>query len=437
MAEWRWFVIDYPSGPRVFRLATDGSAVERADGAGWISVPGALERLLTDPQYREVDEGGALMLVPEERRKSPGARSGLKEGAGGHLQRFGQHGKYAQVGADERDAALLIAPVSGSTPRKTVSADLTMSALPTDVRTKALAQMQTSLGVDVETGVQHLVAMGDSAYKHGLPGRLWYSEARRAALVSADRYGIHSDVGVAVVAAMSPGTKWEENLRNAEAVMSMHQQWDQPIDEAHIRNVNVWAAREDKTTKVANSQFGAVKGETLGQLYKKDPHLAAVYAAKKTNASAGYSYDNFFKGMDLVAANDPKVIDRTLNGAKVRSFFNNLSAPTSETGHVTVDIHMQRAISNDLDSTTPQQKHEHLNMIKKRSTALTGSPSYNGASLGAMPVMADVIREATKRFNARHNAHLRPSEFQAVVWTEQITQFPPQTVEAILKAPVP
>lgn len=442
---WRWFVCDYPSGPRLFRLATDGSAVERATDTDWVSVPGALERLLTDPAYREIETQDAMALAPVPsggNRKAElvgriatlewRAASGEKKGAGGRLEHYAEHGRYAKPGAGGR-----IAPLSGQTVKQTVAANLTLSALPEAVQAKSTAQMIQSLGVDYEGAVDHLVTMAESASAKGLVGQHWYQEAHAAALTSAERNGIKPEVGFAVVAALSPGTRWEENLRNADAVMSLHSQWDQPIDPAHIRNTNVWANRVDNTTKAPNSKFRAEVGETLGQLYKKDPHLAAVYAAKKTNASVGYSYDNFFKATDLVAANDPAVIDHTLNGAKVRSFFNNISEPTSQAGDVTIDIHMQRAMANDLTSTTPTQKHERMVSISKRSSSITGSPSYAGAALGAMPVMADVTREATRRFNKAHHTAFLPSEFQAVVWTEQIAQFPPARTEAILKAPVP
>lgn len=420
---WRWFVREYPSGPRLFRLATDGSTVERSNVAGWVAVPGALERLLTDPYYREINEQELQTLPqPPEERKA----TGLKPGGGSRPQLYGQHGKYGRL-----------APVSGQTVKTKVAEDLTLAALPEAVQDKSLAQMEQSLGVDYETAVEHLVAMAESAGPKGLPGREWYLTARSQAVASAVRHGVDPQVGIAVTAAMSPGTKWEENIRNADAIMSMHSQWDKPIDPAHLEATNAWGAKEDKTTKAPNSTSTAVAGETLKQLYAKDPHLAAVYSAKKIGASVGYSYDNFYKGLDLVAANNPAAIDATLNGAKVRSFYNNISEPNSTAGDVTIDIHMQRAMSNDLASTTPDEKHAHMVSIAKRSSAITGSPSYAGASLGAMPVMADVTREATKRFNQRHRTNLLPSEFQAVVWTEQIAQFTPQTVEAILKAPVP
>lgn len=65
---WRWFMADYAEeGVRIFRLnAENGVPIERYDGAGgWVAVPEALEKLLTDPEYPEITEDAAKALMEQ------------------------------------------------------------------------------------------------------------------------------------------------------------------------------------------------------------------------------------------------------------------------------------------------------------------------------------------------------------------------------------
>jgi GNAT superfamily N-acetyltransferase len=328
-----------------------------------------------------------------------------------------------------------VAPISGETVKKTIAVDLTLTgdALTDKVKAKVLAQLRTSLGVTPAEAEAHLIDVAEHALAKGLPGRDWYETAAEEAIDTANGSGIDPEVAVAITAALSPGTPWDQNRRNAHDMMATFANRDQPLDPAHIRNTNVWANRPDKSTGARNSEARATEDDTFNTLYERDPRLAAVYLAKASGASVGYSYDNFFKATDLMVRNDPAAIDGILRGTKVRSFYNNLANPRGTHGDVTVDIHMQRAMANNTASTTAEQKFTRSTSIKKRASAITGSPSQDGASLGAMPVMADVVRNATATFNASHDLNLLPHEFQAIVWVEQISQYPPSRIKQILK----
>jgi hypothetical protein len=328
-----------------------------------------------------------------------------------------------------------VAPVIGQTVKKTLSAELTMEGdtLTDGTKAKILAQLETSLGITPDEGVMHLVDIAEASLRKGLPGRDWYETAAAEAIEAADGFGIDPEVAIAITAALSPGTPWDQNRRNAHDMMAAFADRDLPLDPAHIRNVNVWANRPDGSTGESNSEMRATAQDTFNTLYERDPKLAAVYLAKKSDASVGYSYNNFLKASELMVRNDPAAIDEVLAGTKVRSFYNNLRNPRGLDGDVTVDIHMQRAMANDTGSTTSQQKFDRSTSIGKRSSSITGSPKQDGAQLGAMPVMADIVRDATIQFNQANGVDLLPHQFQAVVWVEQISQYPPTRIKQILK----
>jgi hypothetical protein len=51
-------------------------------------------------------------------------------------------------------------------------------------------------------------------------GLNWYAQAKKAAAIMAQRYGIHTHEAAGVIAALSPRNRWERNLSDAEHLIA-------------------------------------------------------------------------------------------------------------------------------------------------------------------------------------------------------------------------
>jgi hypothetical protein len=120
-------------------------------------------------------------------------------------------------------------------------------------------------------------------------------------------------------------------------------------------------------------------------------------------------------------------IDRTLTGPKVREFFNSINAPKN-TISTTIDIHMMRISVNGYPPT--QAGYDRMKNLggtaatKKNVSAMTGSPSSGGVSLGAYPALADAGRDASAQINQEHGTTWTPLQMQAIAWVQQKIDFP-------------
>jgi len=116
-------------------------------------------------------------------------------------------------------------------------------------------------------------------------GIRWYREANSTARELAERYGVTLPQAVGVIAAISPGSRWEKNLEDAEAL------------------------------------------------------LAAYVYAEPLPAVGTYGRRNVEKARAILRGGDPLEI---LGGLKVRAFYANILNPDTP-GPVTVDRHARGA----------------------------------------------------------------------------------------------
>jgi hypothetical protein len=241
-------------------------------------------------------------------------------------------------------------------------------------------------------------------------GRRWYGRAHDDAAAMAERHGVSPDTAVGVIAALSPGAEWGANKRMADAVLA---------------------------TRKAHPDLDP---ERLAHVAKAEHHLAAPHG-----------YDPLIKASRIASGEPP---GNVLTGAKVRSFYNNIRDPR-DPRHVTIDSHMMDAAyggtrrgvagvmiappKNAIEGymaahgygklpkgwkaqTPPGAPYTARNPVM---TALTGSPSSKGRTIGTLPLHADALRRITARHNEATGDDLVPNQTQAIIWTHWIRQHRP------------
>jgi hypothetical protein len=194
-----------------------------------------------------------------------------------------------------------------------------------------------------------------------------------------------------------------QNVAAALAAMSPGTQWD--IEEPIVRNM---ASMDKENVELSDERLGLLNqkmdGFGLPHVSNGDPYSSmdsrsAVITMQsqfmeqdRGTWGVGYGWGGFAKGLDLLRGANP---DDSLPGAKVRSFTNNIMDPT-DPRDVTIDIHMVQGAARNPDVVN--------------DSGVMGSPSYQGASIGAYPYIADVVRRVASDYN------VLPNQAQALIW---------------------
>ncbi len=364
----------------------------------------------------------------------------VKDKTSGETQAHGAHGWFTS------DASERIAPIDskdktnpkGNPFKTTLTAQATMRDPELKgVSEEKVAQMHENfekvLGVTPEQAQANIVDMfnkSDQATREF--GAQWYQNAHDVSFNTAIENGIDPHIGAAITAAMSPGQLWQDNEKMAIQLMEDFNNPTRVLTQAEADKFNT--KDEDKRQGLTVSA-----GQNLRSIIEDPSNTrgAAVLIASIHNFGIGREYGNVDKAVQLAQANDPSKISEILGGAKVRSFFNNIDEPTNP-NDVTVDVHMFRALANG-DPNGPHyipNGDDRIRAIGDTSNMklLTASPSYQNASVGAYPIAADVVRSATDQINSENGTNYTPSQVQAIVWGQQLNDYPRSVINAILKA---
>jgi hypothetical protein len=316
---------------------------------------------------------------------------------------------------------------------------------------EAMVGVADSMGATPESLEREIQATLDRAIaRTGNPprGHDWYEQSHQALSTAADHATVSDQQIIGATAASSPQMAWAPNLAVAQYIAENR---DAPVHTDALRQVVTRRVKvKGKDTKVTKTNYefacdeinGAsgkgrkmdgkvrtmpsladLEGKTFADL---DPYVAS--AIMKTHAQQGIGV---FNGEDLggkplgvadditgkpqrvnftnntsggralriIRGEDPNLI---LNGHKVRSFYNNLSDPTSDVGDVTVDSHaVSLALGRKVSSDSPEYK------------AFTGKPVNATIGLrGSYPLWADAYR----RVAARNG--MRVQQLQSITWIQ-------------------
>jgi len=290
-------------------------------------------------------------------------------------------------------------PVAKSTTKTPkLDTELTVSAFPKAVQVKMRQQWKEVTGLSATTIDPNLRALFDDAMADPeavAEGTEWYDTANSLAGDLQDSFGATPEASAGVIAALSPGGLWSSNVTQATGMF----------------------------------QFMSDHPEVT------DAHDLAVLAVQEGHWSVAYGMDNYEKAAKIALGGDPNEI---LSGAKVRSFYNNVSFPNDNTGDVTIDSHMLNAAYGGdregasallVDVGKPPGAASDWKAVKPRGadykpvkngvSSLVGSPSDGGRAVGVLPMVADSIRQIA----AEHG--MLPQDVQAILWVHWRKQHPP------------
>jgi hypothetical protein len=345
----------------------------------------------------EVEEASANLDVFEKKRIYVPAHPG-KHGT--------VNGYWREDPRDKKSFFQRIKPVFAGTktvkkkPVPVEALELHLDAFPETTQKAILKKWQDTTGKTPEEARANIRAVFAEAIKDEEArqgGLVWYADAFNEAAQLQYDYGIDFDSAVAMLAAISPGTKWENNLTGPAMVMEgIH---DYP---------NMDAKR-------------------LAKKISDDAHLAA-----------GRGRAGIEKAIRIARGED---FDEVLRGPKERSFFNNIRDPYNIRGlnDVTIDQHMMNVAYGGLipgpqgvivdvdrgkiDKRTDSEEwvmpadwdvvnppDAEVKVFQNAINRMSGTPSINNRRVGVLPIMADEVRAIAEEEG------LEPNQVQAMIW---------------------
>jgi len=265
--------------------------------------------------------------------------------------------------------------------------------------------------------------------------KLWYDGANRIAKDMARDFGVSMEQVAGIMAAMSPQKDWFQNVSMAERALDIltkqgNKSWDEntlAYAQSYVSEATDRADREKRQKAFDKIKLVAERGTTLDNM-SPDDAAAFIRAYDEAFHSRGYRIvtpEGGFSG--LVTKNDGnpatmmwstynpikktvliyrdgsrKNISEQLGGEhKIRSFYNNIAAPNSDIGHVTIDTHaVAAALFEALAGTDKPVTHNFGG---------TGKSDFTGVG-GTYGIIADAYREAAKRRG------VKPREMQSITW---------------------
>ncbi len=308
--------------------------------------------------------------------------------------------------------------------------------------------------------------------------RKWYDGARKNVDIWSARYGLESRQVAAVIANLSPQKDWFMNMSLAERIMDIHTYRqdvaaDKDMNKAFDRVVlrddkgklimvsknprageskkvklvrkyrSVWASIKDAKLSDVRSLVSEDDGDLAAaiwvRMYDEAKHSRQYRMMKPTGEIIGLainddgvtpasvawgSFTEIAKAMRVLQDGSLDSVSMSLGGAhKVRNFYNNIIAPNSNLGEVTIDTHaMAAAVFKPLSAKSYEVAHVFGSTPKdpkggpdaipegvKRAGA--GSSDANGIG-GTYGIVADAYREAAAELG------LLPRELQSITWEE-------------------
>ena len=262
--------------------------------------------------------------------------------------------------------------------------------------------------------------------------RLWYDGARRMAEQFSREHGVEPRQTAGIMAVLSPQKDWFQNMTQAERVLDIYRdRQDMVPDDAMLE----MAERIYPADKLSGQRWAEISDKSLGELetpYDKALFIRAydevhnpknyrvilpdgrvgdeVLTAKGVPARHGWgSMDEIAKAVSIIEDGSPENISSKIGGMhKVRNFYNNIVAPASPEGQVTIDTHaINAALMQPMGGNAPEVMH-----------GLGSGPTHAASgSRGSYPIFAEAYRRAAQQRG------LLPREMQSITWEEIRTIF--------------
>lgn len=324
----------------------------------------------------------------------------------------------------------------------------TMSNLPESIREELRDALVKEYGVTEEDMRANLEALYERATESGAveAGMRWYEDGGNYAAAYALSYGMTREQGTAAVAALSPLREWEDNMALAQYVMDVVAE-DPEIPDM-TRDLTKSIIVDGKMKKVTRTTrewvdelfeqrgYGSVDdviGKRMSEIdldkqaalirllsqagyYTQDGEKLSYMTVNKKGQPVrkfvGWPSGDVHtaKALEILRADPedvPGTIDRSLQGMKVRSFYNNLSFGSTEPPPLRPDITMDtHAMSAAVGRTFPAKS-------RQKSVFFGGPPSSAEYGFrGFYPIFADAYRDIAKEKG------IEPHHFQALIWLQ-------------------
>ena len=300
----------------------------------------------------------------------------------------------------------------------------------------------------------------------------WYDGARKLSEEWAGRYEIEPRQVAAVIANLSPQKDWFMNMSLAERlldIMSYRQDYeaDKAMNDAFKRIVlytekgkRILAKDLTKEAKTSKAIWSKIKDKKLSEVKDAVPirqiNLAEAiwvrmydeahnprayrkmspdgkildFQRKQNGEKADVAWGSFTEiAKAIIAAKTPDLEKISISLGKmhkVRNFYNNIIAPDSDFGEVTIDTHaVAAALLKPLSAKSYEVAHNFGSTPSKEVLGMPENVKREGAggsgvvgSLGTYPIIADAYRDAASQLG------ILPRQLQSITWEQVRTLFP-------------
>ena len=273
--------------------------------------------------------------------------------------------------------------------------------------------------------------------------KLWYEGGRALVTRLAEQHDVPDRVVAATIAALSPQKDWYVNVSLAERVLDIHIQ--------HTRGNKRAFLPDEAMKKKAIELFPKLKKEELNGIMSRtyedqeDSRHKSIWLRTydEVNNPRGYrkitpegkwfgepegnvawgSTPEIRKAVDSIEDTSKEGIHRILGTKhKIRNFYNNLLAPSSTAGDVTIDTHaVGAALILPVSGNSSEVNHNFgTSNLKKQQPEGWIATTYDGriGAAGTYGIIADAYREAAAK------AGILPREMQSITWEAVRLLFP-------------
>ena len=265
--------------------------------------------------------------------------------------------------------------------------------------------------------------------------KLWYDGANRMATDMGKAFGVTKEQVAGIMAAMSPQKDWFQNVSMAERALDVlttqgNKAWDANMlkyAESYVNEAKDRAESEKRQMAFEQIKKVAKRGTVLDKMNANDA-AAFIRAYDEAFHSRDYrivtpeggfggfvtkgdgtpatmmwsTYDPIKKSVLIYRdGSRPNISNQLGEEHKIRSFYNNIAAPKSDIGHVTIDTHaVAAALFEALAGSDDPVTHNFGG---------TGKSSLIGVG-GTYGIIADAYRTAAAQVN------MLPREMQSITW---------------------
>ena len=300
----------------------------------------------------------------------------------------------------------------------------------------------------IEHAKENLLYLHDQVPEQTRPrSQMWYDGARAVTDRWVKEYGIPDTSIAGVLAALSPQKDWYQNAALAEKTISIATQ--QKDTRATNEMIELFYGLKDGKGKPVfdkpqyRPMIEAMQGKTYAELTHENPTveraMKALFVrlydqtyntpeyrilspegefldlarnADGTPSKAGWgSLNEIGKAIGAIEANGDVNIISPLMGErhKVRNFYNNIYAPNSKLGEVTIDTHaVAAALLRPLSGNSLEVDHNFKNQ------SIAGRGTTKGSSVSGVNGNYGLYAEAYRRAAAERG--ILPRQMQSITW---------------------